>query len=119
MIGYDRYASRAAYEALERVYRPLRLYMNFFQPIRKLIGKERVGAKVVKRFDEAKTPYQRLLESGVLGEAERAALDRLYKSLNPVKLLAEIEAALEALWELAERPVAVTVVRAKGQVACG
>jgi hypothetical protein len=103
MVGYARYSSKAAYAQLGRVYEPLRRYVNFFQPIRKLVSKERVGAKVVKRYDRAQTPYQRLLASGVLDEAQRQGLDALYHRLNPLQLLAEIDAALATLGTLAER----------------
>jgi hypothetical protein len=103
VVGYGRYSSKAAYAQLERVYAPLRLYGNFFQPVRKLIAKERVGAKVRKRYDRAQTPYQRLLAAGVLDEAQRATLAALYRGLNPVRLLAEIDAALAVLGTLAER----------------
>jgi hypothetical protein len=102
-VGYDRYTSKAAYAQLQRLYDLLRLDVNFFQPIRKLIGKERVGGKVIKRYDRAQTPYQRLLASGVLEEPQRQALERLYRSVNPVRLRAEIDAALEVLWKLAHR----------------
>ena len=40
----------------------LRLYINFFQPSFKFIAEERIGNKTVKRYDTAKTPYQRMLE---------------------------------------------------------
>ena len=71
LIGYDRYKSRAALEALNRVYDLLRLYINFFQPVMKLKHKTRNGAKVYKIYDTAQTPYQRLLKSGVLTEAKQ------------------------------------------------
>ncbi|MGH7565169.1 MAG: integrase catalytic domain-containing protein [Gemmatimonadota bacterium] len=61
VIGYDRYSSKAALEALNALYPPLSLYLNFFQPLRKLLEKHRHGARVVKRYDEPRTPYQRLL----------------------------------------------------------
>lgn len=61
LVGYHRYSSKAAYEQMGRLYLLVRQYVNFFQPISKLIAKERVGAKVTKRYDVAKTPYQRLL----------------------------------------------------------
>ncbi len=67
-----------------------------------MISKERVGAKVIKRYDVARTPYQRLLESGVLEEAKRHSLEMEYLSLNPALLLSKIEDALLALWKLAE-----------------
>jgi hypothetical protein len=107
LIGYDRYSSKAAYEQMARVYAPVRLYANFFQPVAKLIEKTRDGAKVKKRYDEAKTPYQRLLASGALDGDEHAAkreeLARLYASLNPARLLRQIDEALEALWRLSDK----------------
>ena len=35
LVGYDRFASRAAYGALTRLYRLARLHVNFFQPVEK------------------------------------------------------------------------------------
>lgn len=104
LVGYDRYASRAAHAALQRLYALVRLDVNLFQPVRKLIGKERVGARVTKRYDTARTPYQRLRAAQVLDAEQQASLERLYVRLNPVRLRAEIDAALAALWKLAERP---------------
>jgi transposase InsO family protein len=104
LVGYDRYSTKAADTAFERVYRLLRLWVNFFQPVRKLIGKERVGAKVVKRFDHAQTPYQRALAAGVLTEDQRPTLATTYARLNPVRLRAQLDAALDTLWALADRP---------------
>lgn len=103
VIGYDRYNSKAAYKALEDVYMLLRLYVNFFQPVLKLIGKSRQGAKVKKTYDCAKTPYQRLLQSGVLNEAKKGELAAIYNALNPVTLLKQIRHEVEHLWTLADR----------------
>ena len=83
-VGYDRFASKAALRALAEVYEPLRLYMNFFQPLRKVVSKERVGAKVRKRYDTARTPYQRLLASGVLDEADQERLRQPVSEPQPV-----------------------------------
>ena len=66
LIGYDRFASKAAYAQLARVYRLARLHVNFFQPVQKLVTKHRAGARVHRVFDRAQTPYQRLCASGVL-----------------------------------------------------
>ena len=43
--------------------RPVYASSYFFQPVLKLIGKEQVGKKMVKWYDEAATPYQRVLSS--------------------------------------------------------
>ena len=104
LIGYDRYSSQAAYEQLQRLYGYVRLYVNYFQPVSKLVGKERDGAKVRKRYDQAQTPYQRLLASNALDEAQRKSLAKLYATLNPAELRRNIDEALDTLWKLANRP---------------
>jgi len=101
-IGYDRFSTRAAFVALQAVHERLRLYTNFFQPIRKLIFKERHGARVVKRYDAAQTPYRRLLASGVLTPERAAELAAQYQRLNPRALRADLQTHLEILWRLAD-----------------
>jgi transposase InsO family protein len=103
LVGYARYSTQAAFAQLGRLYALVGAYLNFLQPVRKLVGKERVGAKVTKRYDAAATPYRRLLAAGVLDAAGKDALDRRYRSLNPVRLKQDIDAALELLWALADR----------------
>ena len=105
VIGYGRYSSHAALEALNDVYSPLRLYMNFFQPVMKLVSKTRHGAKVHKLYDTAQTPYQRLLSFNVLPEKKRKELQTIYQSLNPDTLLHEITNNLEKLWELEDSKI--------------
>jgi hypothetical protein len=104
LIGYDRYTTHAALAHLNALYGLLRLYGNFFQPLRKLTTKVRRGARVTKRYDRAQTPYQRLLAAGVLDAAQRQALTRLYQQLNPVALRTQIQESLRRVWQLADRP---------------
>ncbi|MBE3520328.1 MAG: hypothetical protein IMW97_08605 [Firmicutes bacterium] len=63
MVGYNRYDTETELNLLNRIYNILRPYQNFFQPSVKLISKERVGSKVIKRYDTPATPYQRVLAS--------------------------------------------------------
>ena len=100
-IGYDRFTSKPAYAALHAVYRLLRLHVNFFQPVQKLVERVRVDAKVRRIYDRAQTPYQRLCATGVLKPEAHEALDRLYHRLNPLQLRRQLDAALERLWALA------------------
>ncbi len=103
VIGYDRFSSKEAFKTLDDVYTLLRLYINFFQPVLKLVGKSRNGAKVHKIYDTAQTPYQRLLKSDVLTEDKKRELANIYAALNPVTLLRQIRQSVEHLWTLAER----------------
>jgi len=113
VVGYDRYSSRAALEVLNRVYDLLRLYVNFFQPVMKLLAKSRQGAKVHKIYDTARTPYQRLLEDNVLMEDKRTELAAIYYGINPVLLLRQINGNLERLWTLVECPTPAPKARSQ------
>ena len=104
LVGYERYASKASFECLGRVYDLIRLYINFFQPTMKLVSKTRHGAKVRKIYDTAQTPYQRLLQADVLTDAKKTELAATYHGLNPVKLFEQINDNLEQLWRMAKRP---------------
>ncbi len=99
LIGYDRYEGVDAYNALSELYAVLRLYVNFFQPSLKLISKKRDGAKVTKRYDKAKTPYQRLMLSPHLSEAEKQKLKIQYASLDPVELLNQLVKLQDNFWK--------------------
>lgn len=102
LVGYGRYSTRAAYLQLQEFYRLLRLQVNFFQPVAKLVDRRRVGARIIKHYDQPRTPYQRVLAAGILVEDQRQALEQLYLSINPVQLQTQITAALEKLWRLAD-----------------
>jgi len=96
----DRYSSKKALDQLNRVYRLARSYVNFFQPVMQLQSKTRRGARVHKVYDTAKTPYRRLLDSNVLTQEQRDVLADHYLRLNPVRLLAQSNLALEQLWAM-------------------
>ena len=74
----------------------------------KLVRKTRHGAKVHKVYDKAQTPYQRLLEAGVLTETKQQELAVTYNYLNPVLLLKQTNENLEHLWNLVERPACMS-----------
>ena len=74
VVGYGRYSSHAALEALNGVYDDLRLYMNFFQPVMKIVFKTRHEARVRKTYDTVQTLYQRLLKYNTLSKNKRTEL---------------------------------------------
>jgi hypothetical protein len=101
LIGYDRYESHPALALFETIYHDWRLYVNFFQPVLKLVHKRRVGSKLIKTYDTARTPYQRVLESPDVSQDDKDRLRQLYPGLNPVPLRRRIDANLDKLWRLA------------------
>ena len=53
----------------------------------KIASKEKINNSVCrKKYDTAKTPCQRLLESGQISSEQKHKLTEIYLSLNPVKL---------------------------------
>ena len=77
LIGYDRFATKAAHAQLAAVYRIARLHINFFQPVQKLVSKTRVGARAVRRYGRAQTPWQRLCAANVSPRPARGVGDRV------------------------------------------
>ena len=66
--------------------------MNFFQPSFKLAEKERVGARVRKRYHPPETPCARLLASPSIPEPMKERLRAVMLTLDPLRLLDEIRA---------------------------
>lgn len=100
LIGYDRYESTAALMQMRRVYELVRLHVNGYLPVMKLIGKEREGAKVRKKYDVPTTPYRRALTAGVMGEEARGRFEELLAQWGPLELRHRLETELERLWAL-------------------
>jgi len=99
-IGYDRLQTPEELALLESIYTDLRLYVNFFQPVLKLVGKHQVDGKTVKQYDQATTPFRRILASNDIPLESRARLTNLYFYLNPVTLRASIDAKIAKLWKI-------------------
>jgi hypothetical protein len=100
-VGYDRFATKRAYALLGELYPLLCLQLNFFRPIRKVVAKERLGARTLKHYDQPRTAYQRLLESGSLSEKARDEVDIKLLRINPASLQRRIDKLLRQLWSLA------------------
>ncbi len=89
-FGYWRYETERSLEVMRELGELLSLYINFFQPSVKLVEKVRVGARVRRKYDEPKTPYERVLEAGGISEETKEVLRRTYERLNPAELRRKI-----------------------------
>jgi hypothetical protein len=98
-LGYRRLDTEAQRAALDRLYDRMWLYYNLFQPVMHLVGKEVENGKTRRRWDRARSPYQRLLETEALEQAGRDRLSALYEETNPRALRGEIHRTIEALWD--------------------
>lgn len=99
-IGYDRLETAEELTLLRSIYTDLRLYINFFQPVLKLVGKQRIDGKTVRTYDQATTPYRRVLALDALPLEVKARLMAQYLQLNPVALRASIDTKVGQLWKI-------------------
>jgi hypothetical protein len=99
-IGYDRLETSAELALLTSIYSDLRLYINFFQPVLKLISKQRVDGKVIPMYDQATTPFRRVLALDSISIQIKARLTDLYFHLNPVTLRTNIDSKVALLWKI-------------------
>ena len=94
VVGYDRYDTPEQLKLFNRLYRgPWRLYFNFFLRTRKVTSRSynKQTGKTTHTYDTAKTPYQRVLNHPNIAETTKAKLREQYATLDPMKLLTEIE----------------------------
>ncbi|MGH9765398.1 MAG: DDE-type integrase/transposase/recombinase, partial [Blastocatellia bacterium] len=96
-VGYQRYDTDDQLKTLNELYSLLRLYTNYFQPVMKLIKKERVGSKVKKVYDKPQTPYHRVLASADVSDLQKRKIRNEYTGLNPAQLKREISRLQEKL----------------------
>jgi hypothetical protein len=75
-----------------------RLFHNFFCPSVKLIAKERIGSKTIKRHDSPKTPYQRLMTSPHIDPSIKRRLSKEFNLLNPFLLRRAMEQKLQKIF---------------------
>jgi hypothetical protein len=99
-LGYERFADPSIVVLLNALYtNEWRLFHNFFCPSMKLIAKERIGSKTLKRHDSPKTPYQRIMESPHIGKTVKTALTNQLRTLNPFVLREAMESKLKEISE--------------------
>ncbi len=97
LVGYLRYDTPHQVDQLNALYAVYRLYVNHFLPVTKLIGKVHDGHRSKKLFDAPKTPYQRVLDSAQVSDAEKTALRAIHARLDVVELKRQIDQMMDEL----------------------
>ena len=100
-IGYDRLDNPKVLPLLNNLYtKEWRLFHNFFCPSVKLIAKERIGSKTIKRYDSPKTPYQRIMDSPHIKELVKRSLSKQLENLNPFMLRKIMDKKLKIIFSI-------------------
>lgn len=102
-LGNLRLDTRQQCALLNDLYEDMWLYYNFYQPVLHQVEKtvtwdSQQVPHVRRRHDQARTPLQRLLETGVLSADQAEALLHSYWQTNPRQLRVRIEQKLDRLF---------------------
>jgi hypothetical protein len=108
-LGYERLDHPRIVPLLNNLYRhEWRLFHNFFCPSAKLLAKERIGSKTLKRYDSPKTPYQRILDSPFISSQTKLSLAKQLASLNPFVLRKAMEEKIKKIFPPISKPLSPT-----------
>ena len=76
------------------------LYQNHFCPTLKLKEKKRINSKYYRKYELARTPYQRLMLSAHISDDNKKSLEKLHQTLDPFKLKLQIKRQLKEIFRL-------------------
>lgn len=104
-LGLDRFDTAEQTNLINIIYDKMWLYYNFFQPVMRVVEKTIIPSpdgrrRVKRRYDQAKTPFDRLCETGILSSEKEKELKELRLRTNPRQLRDEIYSLLNELFSL-------------------
>lgn len=100
-LGYGRFDNPDVVPLLNDLFRnEWHFYHNFFLPNFKLIQKNQIASKTIKRYDTPKTPYQRIMESTFIKPSNKRIIKEQFQSLNPFELRKNIDAKLKKIFAI-------------------
>jgi hypothetical protein len=98
LVGYARLEDPRAAELLNELYaKEWGRFRNFFCPVMKHLRTEVEGSRKRRVYDSPATPFQRLKACRAAGKEQIAALENLYRTLDPFALKETIETKLRAV----------------------
>lgn len=103
-VGYARMDHPRLVYVLNHLYDILTPYLNHFIASKRIIAKERIGAKwKVVREKTAQTPYERVMARRDVSKEAKTKLRAEHEKLNPLVLKREVEKRLAALYDMRKR----------------
>lgn len=112
-----RYDTTAELKLLNALYALVRVRLNLFTATTKAVGwRSNKHGKKTRIYDKPRTPYHRVIDSGILTETKAAELAQLMKATNPADLtrgITKIQTQLIALAAAKTRALEASSTRAQ------
>jgi hypothetical protein len=107
-LGSARFDTVAQTKAINQLYEKMWLYYNFFQPVMRLKEKttgpllpaQGQPPRIKRRFDQARTPFDRLCETDAISQERKEQLGTLRDQVNPRQLRGEIYQLIDHIFLL-------------------
>ena len=108
--GYWRYDTTNELDVLNQIWLLQSQLTNLLLPQQKLQTKTRVGARVIKTYDQPRTPARRLLDDhpDLVDQHDRDAINQLLATINPAQLRRDLGRLQDQLKMYATRRGPVT-----------
>lgn len=106
MFGWDRYDTLEVQKLMNDLYRnELHLWQNLFQPSVKLKKKIRKGSRLIRKYDDPRTPFRRVLECKEADVQKVEELKKLISVIDPFELSEQIDQKLQRIYRMASQRV--------------
>ena len=102
-IDYIRIDCQEAVDVLNKYYELLCLFQNHFIAVRRTKDKVRIGSRYQRKFEPAKTPYQRIIESAEISDDQKKEIEKIHQSLNMFELQEKMDDSLEKVWTIQKK----------------
>lgn len=99
-LGYTRLDCPKVITTMNELYDILDLYLNHFVASRKCLEKVRIGSRYKKKYDKARTPYERLMLDARVSSNVKAKLKTEHESLNPLLLKRKVDTLIAKVFKI-------------------
>ena len=104
LFGYERYEDAELVSMMNEIYQaywnPL---WNYFTPCMKLVSISRIGGSIKKKYDDPKTPAERLLGHPEIPQWQSSYLKDQLRARNPFWLKQQLDLKLKEFFKLVEQ----------------
>jgi len=90
-FGYPRLNNKELLDEFNILADKIVLFINHFKPVRRTIEKNKINSKYQRKFDKAKTPYQRVLNNDSISQEIKDKLIQEHRNLDVLSLKKEID----------------------------